>query len=659
MAPFTCGVGDIVGIHDTDRRCVVTGLFPGSLVGVRDCGTRGEPQKVHVRLLVPAPAPKADQAEKATDVPPGVAHPELSRIEEKDWEKARLRFQIIKPFLDVHRPPASEVGQRARDFGYSRSRLYAWMQAYRNGGETLTTLLDGKPSVVKGTRRLDPRVEEMLGKAIETHYMTKQRNRVSRINNLLVLQCQDQEVPRDGNPDEPRFRKPHTNTIRNRINALSPRRRDNAREGRDKASKYEARGQGFTADFPLEYVQIDHTLVNVILRDEATGCILGRPWITVAIDVYSRMIVGYYIAFEVPGAIGTGLCVSHLVLPKDDWLRDHTEAFAQAPEWPCYGLPDTLHMDNAREFRGNMLKRACDQYGISVVYRPVKTPHYGGHIESLMDKLSEEFRTLPGATFSNPTERGKHYDSEAESAIGFRTFSLWLANHICCIYHYRPHSGLEGQSPIERWEQAMYEGTSTSGPRGKLPSRYLGDAATRLQLDFIPYEERTVSGEGVGIDKIRYMSDTLRKWINAKDPDHPKETRRFTFRRDPRDISIIYFWNPELEQYEPIPYRDRRQTPATLWELRAAREGLRTKRQIPYGQQTEPMIFAAIRQNRDLVEAAVTQKKKIRAAGKLRPGIHARRPKLTAPPKSNADDGEMEVTDARADVVAFDDLDLG
>ena len=194
------------------------------------------------------------------------------------------------------------------------------------------------------------------------------------------------------------------------------------------------------------------------------------------------MIVGYYIAFETPGAIGTGLCLSHAILPKDDWLRDHAAAFGeQVPEWPCYGLPDNLHMDNAREFRGNMVKRGCEQYGISTVFRPVKTPHYGAHIESLMDKLSDEFRTLPGATFSNPVERGKHYDSEAEAVIGFRTFSLWLANHICCIYHNRPHSGLDGLSPLEQWEKAIYEGTDTHAPRGKIPGRFLGDDAERLE----------------------------------------------------------------------------------------------------------------------------------------------------------------------------------
>lgn len=659
MNPFAPGIGDTVGIRDTTRRCIITNFYPGSLVGVRDCGTRAESEKLHIRLIVPPPPPKENAAPSA-EVAKGMAHPDLSRISEEDWEKAKLRYAIIKPFLDVSRPPASAVEQRAKEHGYARSRLYAWMQAYRNGGQSLSTLLDGKPSVRKGARLLDPRIEEVLSKTIEAHYMTNQKRRITKIDVLLEARCKEEGIPTDSNPDAPDFCKPHINTIRNRINALSPRRRMELREGRDKASKYMVRGEGFVADFPMQYVQIDHTLVNVILRDEKTGCILGRPWITVAIDTYSRMVVGYYISFEVPGGIGTGLCVSHLILPKDEWLLEHAEAFGEKPpDWPCYGLPDTLHMDNAREFRGNMLKRACEQYGISIVFRPVKTPHYGAHIESYMDKLSEEFRTLPGATFSNPVERGKHYDSEAESAIGFRTFSLWLANHICCVYHYRPHGGLEGMSPIEKWEQAMYEGTGTLAPRGKTQARYLGDDATRLELDFIPYEERTVSSAGVAINRIQYMSGTLRKWIGAKDPDHPRRSRNFTFRVDPRNIDTIYFWNPELEQYERIQYRDLRRPSCTLWELKAARKTLLAERRIPYAKQTEPMIFEALRRNREFVEAAVTQKKKIRAAGKLRPGIHARRLKLKAPPKAIADESRTDAENIPPDLTAFDDLDFG
>ena len=160
--PFTFGPGDIVGVLNSDRHYVVAAILPGSLVRIRDRVNRHEAQEVHVRMIVPAPPEKGKTAEAPKEAEAGTPHPDLSRIAEKDWEKARLRHAIIKPLLEAHRPPASVVEQRACEFGYTRSRLYAWMRAYRNGGETMATLLDGKPSTVKGTRLLDPRIEALL-----------------------------------------------------------------------------------------------------------------------------------------------------------------------------------------------------------------------------------------------------------------------------------------------------------------------------------------------------------------------------------------------------------------------------------------------------------------------------------------------------------------
>lgn len=658
--PLRIAPGEIVGIEGTGRRCIITQLLPGGLVGVRDCGSRQPPEKVSVGLLIHPPPPSEHHTSERSEPSDLIPLPdrELSDFSKEEWDQAKRRLEIIRPLLKVHRPPATLVKLRAKESGCHWTRIYYWMRVYRNSGRLLSSLMDGTPSVPKGTFRLHPYVEKLVDNVIISNYLTKQRLRVSKVDEALKLAWNDggelmEKIKALG------LQKPHLNTVRARINAKSPREVAEAREGDDKATKFTVTGSGFVANFPLEFVQIDHTRINVILRDDKTGCILGRPWITIAICVFSRMIVGYYISFETPGAIGTGLCISHLILPKDDWLREYAHAFATMPEWPCYGRPVCIHMDNAREFRGDMVARACEQYGIDTVFRPLKTPQYGAHIESLMDKLSDEFRTLPGATFSNPQERGKNYDSEKESALSMAEFCAWFANHVCVIYHYRPHSGLGGKSPIQRWEEGFFKGTELAPALGSLPDRYIGDAAERLRLDFIPFEERVVSEEGVRIDKIHYNSPLLCPWINAKEKQNPNKTRYFTFRRDPRDISIIYFWNPELGKYEPIPYRNAALTPATLWELRAARRHLRDERKIPNNQHTEALIFDAIRRKRDIVEAAKARRKKIKASGQHRPGIHDGRPQPKPPASSQSPGSDTpNPKSTRDDISSFEDVDF-
>ena len=58
----------------------------------------------------------------------------------------------------------------------------------------------------------------------------------------------------------------------------------------------------------------------------------------------------------------------------------------------------TVHADNAKEFRGTMLRKAYQEYGIHLHWRPVRRPHFGGHIERLLGTLNHEIHNLPGST---------------------------------------------------------------------------------------------------------------------------------------------------------------------------------------------------------------------------------------------------------------------
>jgi putative transposase len=271
----------------------------------------------------------------------------------------------------------------------------------------------------------------------------------------------------------------------------------------------------------------------------------------------------------------------------------------------------TIHADNAKEFRGNMLNRACEEHGIHLDFRPVATPHYAGHIERLLGTLLKEIHSLPGTTFSNIRERGE-YDSEAKAAMTLFEFEKWLANFIVGVYHQGVHSSLQ-MSPIKKYEQGIF---GTEGNPGiGLPARIFDE--DRLRLDFMPYVERTIQGYGVVIDEIHYYSDVLRRFINAADPDDSHRKRQFVFKRDPRDISQIYFYDPELKQYSRIPYRDTSHPPISVWELREVRRQLEKE-----GRENidESVIFEAYERMRAQEEESVRYTKRARRANQRRSG---------------------------------------
>ncbi len=230
------------------------------------------------------------------------------------------------------------------------------------------------------------------------------------------------------------------------------------------------------------------------------------------------------------------------------------------------GVMGILHMDNAREFRGNMLKEACLEYNIDPQFRPVKTPHYGGHIERLMGTASEKLKTLEGSTFANPKDRGE-YDSEERATMTFSDLEKWLVLFIA-KYHRSPHAGINGEAPIDRYRRGLLGGDGKL-PRG-LPARRLDEE--KVRIDFMPFIERTVQNYGVVIDDAYYFADVLRPWINAPDPDNPKSKRLFRFKRDPHDISRLYFFDPTAKRYFVIPFRDSSLPPISLWEYREGRK---------------------------------------------------------------------------------------
>jgi putative transposase len=108
-----------------------------------------------------------------------------------------------------------------------------------------------------------------------------------------------------------------------------------------------------------------------------------------------------------------------------------------------------------------------------------------------------------------------------------------------------------------------------------LPSRIADER--KLRLDFLPFFERSVLRYGVQIDHINYYSDILKKYINSTEylQNKARTKRKFIFRRDPRDISVIYFWDPELKDYFDIPYANGNHPPISLWDYNYALKNLK------------------------------------------------------------------------------------
>lgn len=525
---------------------------------------------------------------KTEDEPGKSADRDLEELSADDIATAKARLAMITPLLKPQQRGSQLAEKIGKENDVHFTTLYRWRRGYLATG-LLSSLLPGRPNGGKGKSRLKTgNKDELMQKAIDEHYLTTSKFSVKGTWDELKKLCRAAGVAT-----------PSISTLRRRIRWHSQRAVVAARQGERTAILMFDANEGQIPDalWPLAMVQVDHTELPVMIVDEINRRPINRPWVTFAIDVNSRVIPGMHLSLDHPSAMSAGMCIAHAILPKEKWLSDRDIK----AEWPCWGVMGNLHMDNAREFRGAMLKAACEEYLIDIHLRPVKKPHYGAHIERLMGTVSEQLKRVPGTTFSGPKEKGE-YDSEGNAIMTLAELEHWLAYFIA-KYHHDVHSSI-GMSPLQKYREGLL-GTKKTPGRG-LPARRLDEE--KVRIDFMPFEERTIQDYGVLWD-VHYFSDTLRRWINVMDPDNPRAKRTFRFRRDPRDISTLYFFDPEIKRYFPVPYRDLTYPPISIWEFREAK---RAAKKAGMREIDEPVIFEYVEKMRQEVAQSAEKTKTAR-----------------------------------------------
>ncbi|WP_165863693.1 Mu transposase C-terminal domain-containing protein [Phorcysia thermohydrogeniphila] len=477
----------------------------------------------------------------------------------KYLELARFRYEVIKPLLVPSRTK-KQVEERAKEFNLNPATLYRWIKQFEESGGQLSALVPnyGRRGG-KGKKRVNPEVEKLIKEVIETVYLNPyKRVSVKRAYQILLLKCRELGLT-----------PPHINTFRNRIKELSPFMTTQKRKGKVVAqSLYGAASSSFEPERPLEVVQIDHTLLDVVVVDELTREPIGRPYLTIALDVYSRTVFGYYLSLDAPSYFSVAQTLFVGITPKDNLL----EELGVEGKWEVWGIPEKIHVDNAKEFRSTYLEDFCKEYGITIDYRPSKTPHYGGHVERLFRTINEEIHNLPGTTFSNPVEK-KGYDPERHACMTLLELEKWLVEFIVNYYHKRIHSET-GTTPEEKYKEGIL-GNETSKGRG-LFKLITGEEAKKLWFSLLPSARRTIQKDGVHLFGLRYYDNVLKPFIRLRKQGEKSET--YTFKYDPRDMRYVYFQHPQTKEYYKIPCRETRLPKLSLWELKEYRKRLNLKR---------------------------------------------------------------------------------
>ena len=354
------------------------------------------------------------------------------------WQEACRRESVVRPMVAERRLSRQAMTEACAQLGLRKSQVYELLRRYRSDPR-ITSLVPSSGGTTKGADRLAPEIAAVIEQCIERFYLSRQK-----LTGAALFEAVEHECRSAG------LKAPSLNAVRRRVAAKPLAEAVRAREGAAAAKqRFRPVPGSLKTAWPLDVLQMDHTPMDLIVVDEAARKPIGRPWLTLAMDVDTRMVAGFLMSLDPPCATSVALALAQAVLPKAGWL---TEREIRLP-WPVAGMPRSVHVDNGKEFHSLALERGCREHGIQLDYRPVRTPHYGGHIERLMGTLMGRIHALPGTTFSNIREKGDS-NPEAAAVLTLRELEKAFALDVLGPYHMEVHSTL-GIPPLAAWSERL------------------------------------------------------------------------------------------------------------------------------------------------------------------------------------------------------------
>jgi putative transposase len=441
---------------------------------------------------------------------------DLSRVPAAEWERVS---RLAKCLWELHEAPhlhrTRVAAAAAKELGLHSSRVWHWYASFVASGFKATALLRKKRGPDAGLAHID-RTDTIISEELNRRYQTQERRPLAAI----VLRIRD--LCRKA-----RAHVPSISTVYRRARDLNVREKTKRRLSAAAArKKFKALpGAVPKGDGPLALVLIDHTQLKVNAVDAEHREVIGAPWITIAIDAYSRAIYGFHVSMHRPNATSVALCMAHGLLPKDAYLK----RLGIKGRWPVYGPMKKLSFDGGKEFKSPGFLRGCAIHGVwEAKARFPGRPHFGALIERYIGTLMDALRTLPGRTFRNIEDR-KHYKSDKKACMTLEEIELWIATYIVQVYHCRIHGGT-GEPPIVRYEAGMLA-------RGELPP--IPEDPERVRLDFLPRKRCAVTTRGIRWDYRWYWGDILQSFIDKGLP------QSVWARRDDRNWGVAYIELPD------------------------------------------------------------------------------------------------------------------
>jgi putative transposase len=327
---------------------------------------------------------------------------------------------------------------------------------------------------------------------------------------------------------------PSRETVRRAIGKLDPFQCTLVREGLEEArNKYMPIGRGLDLTRPLQRVEMDVWQVDLmtIMADSGLlGFLNAEEKLLLGLDgTKSRWRLSLAICATTECVVALRLSrsprVDCSIATLEMTLQDKgvwADAVGALTPWHMGGRPELIVADNGSEFIPFEFRTACHELGLRTENPPAGLPHLRGLVERIFGTVASQLAPrLSGRTFSDIITRGS-YDPGGRAALTADDFCNALIRWVVDVYHRQPHSGLDGETPLNCWN--------------RLTAKYgvgLPPDVHRRRLACGVRDTRVLQRDGITYLGVRYHHESLARWaLRATD-------RTMNIRWYPEDIGAI------------------------------------------------------------------------------------------------------------------------
>ncbi|EYC52950.1 hypothetical protein AZ34_14555 [Hylemonella gracilis str. Niagara R] len=354
----------------------------------------------------------------------------LCRATAEDIRSAMHRYYCIYP--EMCPPTESHLA--------SSRAIRKWKRFAQQGlidyGNEFVGLLPQIHDRGNRARRLPPRVLEIIHEVIDQEVQSSTAPGTFNAWSLVVNTCRKEGLML-----------PSRKTFAAEIQRVTtPEALKKAREGEKSGYSLELPFLSLERDTPkhgtrpFDIAHIDHTQLDLQLVNEATGAPMGKPWLTVMIDAYTRKILAWVLLFDEPS-------YRSCMLVMRDCVRRH------------HRLPRTIVTDQGSEFKSTYYEQLLAMFGVNKRARPASQPRFGNIIERFFGIQNSQFTLVlrgNNKALQSPRSMSPTHDPRSLAVWNLRAFREAFDGFLEEVYHPLEHPAL-GMSPAVAMETGMLQ----------------------------------------------------------------------------------------------------------------------------------------------------------------------------------------------------------